>query len=252
MRSTVTASAATHATRSPGSTFTSCVSSTMNATAVNGERIVPPISAPMPSAAQSPGSPVGIQCASRAPSAPPMMRSRASTPPDVPEPRATAQITALVTIKPTSATPTSCPGEEVVDGVVADAERTRVEQTAESDHGAAQEGPPHPVHRDLAKQVLARIHEPREQPRSEGGGDPEREHGAGCPARHEDRPRGADRPAGPDGNGGGQRLEHGNPGGHAALPDEDRLERLRDAVAPDPLGAVPRHESDDEASDDGH
>src|SRR5437016_12159505 len=67
------------------------------------------------------------------------------------------------------------PGEEVVDGVVADAQRTRVEQTAEPDHDAAQEGPPHPVHRDLAKQVLARIHEPREQPRSEAGGDPEGE-----------------------------------------------------------------------------
>ena len=109
MSSTVTASAATQATSSPGSTLMSCVSSTMNATAVNGARIVPPIIAPMLSAAQSPGSPEGIQCASRAPSAPPMMRSGASTPPDVPDPRATAQITALVTMSPSSATPTSRP-----------------------------------------------------------------------------------------------------------------------------------------------
>src|SRR6184192_654892 len=71
------------------------------------------------------------------------------------------------------------------------------------------------------------------------------------PARHDDRPLGAERPAGPDGNGGGQRLEYGDPGGHAALPDEDRLERLRDAVTADSLGAVPRHESYDEAPDDG-
>src|SRR5205823_14034928 len=70
------------------------------------------------------------------------------------------------------------------------------------------------------------------------------------PARHDDRPLGAERSAGPDGNGGGQRLEYGDPGGHAALPDEDRPERLRDAVTADSLGAVPRHESDDEAPDD--
>src|SRR5438105_12995526 len=71
------------------------------------------------------------------------------------------------------------------------------------------------------------------------------------PARHDDRPLGAERPTGPDGNGGGQRLEYGDPGGHAALPDQDRLERLRDAVTADSLEAVPRHESDDEAPDDG-
>jgi len=67
------------------------------------------------------------------------------------------------------------PGEEVVDGVVADAQRAGIEQTAKPDHRAAQEGPPHPVYRNLAKQVLARIDEPREQPRSEAGGDPEGE-----------------------------------------------------------------------------
>src|SRR6266705_3419679 len=67
------------------------------------------------------------------------------------------------------------------------------------------------------------------------------------PSRHDDRPFGAERPPGPDGNGGGQRLEHGDPGGYPALPDQNRLERLRDAVATDPLGAIPRHEPDDEA-----
>src|SRR5437870_12505135 len=138
MRSTVTASAATHATRSPGSTFTSCVSSTIERD--GGERGARREHAAGRPRAEGHG-------------------------PDHRRGHHEAE----------EGDADELPGEEVVDGVVADAQRTRVEQTAEPDHGAAQEGPPHPVHRDLAKQVLARIHEPREQARSEAGGDPESE-----------------------------------------------------------------------------
>ena len=72
----------------------------MNAIAVNGARIVPPIMAPIPRLAQTPASPPGSQGANRAPSAPPMIISGASTPPDVPEPSAIDQITALVINNP--------------------------------------------------------------------------------------------------------------------------------------------------------
>ena len=37
---------------------------------------------------------------------------------------------------------------------------------------------------------------------------------------------------------------------HAALPDQDRLERLGNAVAADPLRAVARHQADDQAAED--
>src|SRR6266550_8461999 len=122
MRSTVTASAATHATRSPGSTFTSCVSSTMNATAVNGERIVPPIIAPMLSAAQSPGSPVGVEGAERAPHNEERREHAAG------RPRAEGHGPdhRLGHHEAEEGDADELPGEEVVDGVVADAQRTRV------------------------------------------------------------------------------------------------------------------------------
>ncbi len=93
MSNTVTASAATQATSIAGRRFTSCVTSSMNAIAVNGARIVPPSIAPMPSAAQTPGSPPGSQ------------GPTTSTPPDVPDPSAIAQITALVISRPSRNVP---------------------------------------------------------------------------------------------------------------------------------------------------
>ena len=57
MRSTVTAWAPTHAMNSAGSTWMSSVSSSMNATAVSGDRIVPPMIAAMLIIAQRPVSP---------------------------------------------------------------------------------------------------------------------------------------------------------------------------------------------------
>ena len=109
MRRTVTTSAAMHATNRLGRTLTSCVSSSMKATAVNGDRMVPPMVAPMPIAAQSPVSAAPAAFPASAPRAPPMMRSGASTPPDVPEPSARAQITPFVSRRPTSIAPTSRP-----------------------------------------------------------------------------------------------------------------------------------------------
>jgi hypothetical protein len=69
-----------------------CVSSIAKTMAVSGERIVPPIIAPMPISAQIPSLPVGMIRPKSAPTAPPMMSNGASTPPDVPEPSATDQI----------------------------------------------------------------------------------------------------------------------------------------------------------------
>jgi hypothetical protein len=57
MMSTVTAWAPTHAMNRAGRTWMSSVSSSMNATAVRGDRIVPPMIAAMLSMAHSPVSP---------------------------------------------------------------------------------------------------------------------------------------------------------------------------------------------------
>ena len=54
MMSTVTACAPTHAMNSAGSTWMSSVSSSMKATAVSGERMVPPMIAAMLIIAQRP------------------------------------------------------------------------------------------------------------------------------------------------------------------------------------------------------
>src|SRR5256886_17178608 len=68
-------------------------------------------------------------------------------------------------------------GEQVVDRVVTDAQRPRVEEAAQSYHGAAQQGPPHPVDRQLAEQVFAGVHQPGEEPRPEPGYDTEPQRG---------------------------------------------------------------------------
>jgi hypothetical protein len=62
----------------------------------------------------------------------------------------------------------------------------------------------------------------------------------------------AERPAGADGDRGRQRLQHGDPRLHPALADEDRLERLRDAVSADALRTVSGHHPDDERAGDRH
>ena len=84
-----------HAVSSGSSTWVLPVISAAKNVAVSGERMVPPIVAAMASNAQNPGLAQAAQWASVAPMPPPMMSSGASTPPDVPEPSATAQMIAF-------------------------------------------------------------------------------------------------------------------------------------------------------------
>jgi len=72
---------------------------------VNGERMVPPIIAAMPIRAHNPVSPMGINFATAAPSAPPIISKGASTPPEVPDPSAIDQTNDLPTRRPSRATP---------------------------------------------------------------------------------------------------------------------------------------------------
>jgi hypothetical protein len=69
---------------------------------VKGERMVPPRMAPMLTSGQNPGPQSGSTCASRPPSAPPIISSGASTPPEVPEPSAIAQIDDLTSRIPSN------------------------------------------------------------------------------------------------------------------------------------------------------
>ena len=68
--------------------------------------------------------------------------------------------------------------EQRADGVVADAERLREDQPAESDHQPADGRPPHPVNRQLLKCVFGGIDRPRQQ-RGEHAGQQSGEHAAG-------------------------------------------------------------------------
>jgi hypothetical protein len=109
INSTVTLSAAMEPTSNAGNRLKSCVNSTVKTTAVSGARIVPAIMDAMPNAAQTPGSPTGIQVPTKAPSAPPIINSGANTPPEVPEPSAIAQTSALAAIKPAAPGPGMAP-----------------------------------------------------------------------------------------------------------------------------------------------
>ena len=81
--------------------LTSCVSSNAKTTPVNGERMVPPRIAPMLTSGQNPAPSTGKTIASRPPSAPPIISSGASTPPDVPEPSETDQMIDFTMSTPT-------------------------------------------------------------------------------------------------------------------------------------------------------
>ena len=83
---------------------------------VNGERIVPPRIAPMLISGQKPDATCGRNIASRPPSAPPIIRSGASTPPDVPEPSETDQIIDFTTRTPmmTWVATSPCSNEPIV------------------------------------------------------------------------------------------------------------------------------------------
>ena len=82
-------------------TLTSCVNSRTKTTPVSGDRIVPPRIAPMLTSGQKPAPSHGSRRASSPPSAPPIISSGASTPPDVPDPSETAQIADFTTRTPT-------------------------------------------------------------------------------------------------------------------------------------------------------
>ncbi len=71
-------------------------------------------------------------------------------------------------------------------------------------------------------------------------------------ARHDDRAFGAERAAAADHDARRQRLEHRHLRRHAALAEQDRLDRLRNAVAADLLGAEARHQPDDQPADHRH
>ena len=69
-------------------------------------------------------------------------------------------------------------------------------------------------------------------------------------ARHDDRAFGAERTARPDRDRRRNRLQHRQPRLYFAAVDQDGFQRLRNAVAANPLGAVVRHQSDHQSA--GH
>ncbi len=90
----------------------------------------------------------------RRPSAPPIISSGASTPPEVPEPSETAQITDFTSRIPSNHRSRHVALQQRADGVVADAQRLREDQPAQPDHQAADRRPPHPVDRQLPERDL--------------------------------------------------------------------------------------------------
>src|SRR5262249_39723631 len=68
--------------------------------------------------------------------------------------------------------------------------------------------------------------------------------------RCDEGPPGAERPAAADPDRRRQRLQQRDPRLDPTAAEQDRLDRLRNAVTPDALGAVTRHEPDDERADD--
>ena len=90
-------------------------------TPVNGDRITPPSTPASAISAQKPGPTSGNTWASSAPSAPPIMNIGASTPPEVPEPRDSDQISVFDHQDPDDEAEADRAGELGADHVVADA-----------------------------------------------------------------------------------------------------------------------------------
>ncbi|MNE69400.1 hypothetical protein D3C80_1651200 [compost metagenome] len=80
----------------------SCVSPNANTIAVSGAPSTLPSTPAMHTSAHSSGEPPGSHGASTVPSPAPSISSGASTPPDVPEPSAAIQITALTASSPSA------------------------------------------------------------------------------------------------------------------------------------------------------
>jgi len=87
-----------------------------------------------------------------------------------------------------------------------------------------------------------------------GAGEVEklREHRAQSPTGHDDGSLGAEWSARSDGDGCGDRLQERHLGLDAAAIQEDGLDGFGDAMAADALGAVARHQADDEGAGDRH
>ena len=81
----------------------------MKTTPVSGERITPPTTAASPAIAQNPGKTCGNTVPSNAPSAPPIMNTGASTPPEVPEPSESDQISVFTMRMPRMSESAACP-----------------------------------------------------------------------------------------------------------------------------------------------
>ena len=79
-----------------------------------------------------------------------------------------------------------------------------------------------------------------------------REQRAERAAGHDDRAFRAERPAGSDGDRRRQRLQHRHLRLDSALAEQDRLDGFGNAVAANLLRAEARHQSDNEAADDGN
>ena len=87
----------------------------------------------------------------------------------------------------------------------------------------------------------------------DGGGVQELpEQGAESAAGGDDGTFGTERPAGADGDGRGDGLEHRNPGGDTALVEQNLLHRFGNAVAADGGRPVARHQPDDDRAGDRH
>ena len=106
------------------------------------------------------------------PSAPPIISSGASTPPDVPEPSETAQITDLTSKMPAMAPIAHVALEQRADGVVTHAQRLRENEPAQSDHQPADRRPPHPMDGQLRKCVFGCVDRAGEQRREHAGQQP--------------------------------------------------------------------------------
>ena len=154
--STVKPWAMVTATSSGSTMLTSCVSSSANTIPVSGDRIVPPRIAPMLTSGQKPTPSAGRNHASTPPSAPPIISSGASTPPDVPDPSDTDQITDLTIEDAEDDASADVALQQLADDVVADAERLREHPAADADHQAADRRPPHPVDRQALEGVFRR------------------------------------------------------------------------------------------------
>jgi hypothetical protein len=55
--------------------------------------------------------------------------------------------------------------KQVLDEVVADAERAWVHETSDTDDDTSDRGPPHPVNGELGEEILERVHRQRQERR---------------------------------------------------------------------------------------